>query len=306
VVIGSGLPALRTAHGIVSAHLVGKPDTGLAVNLCFLDEKRESLVVGMTDPTPDAVDRCRRFLHERACPAPVVFLRCPPAVRHANKQSHNRPLVGGLQVRTQANEAGTICIAATRAGASGFVTAGHVVESVGTKVYQPQVSGQNDWLAGTTAVVSGYAGTADSDSAFLTNDAPMDDKKIWRTNTTTYTVTGTSPVPALGTTVFMQGASTKTAERSGEIAGTDVTVNFVDGGVLRHQCVATYGSADGDSGAPVYLKDPVLLVGLNVGATEARYIDPAPDEHTYPPVRDEYAIISPWANIERDLGVVLR
>jgi hypothetical protein len=237
------------------------------------------------------------------------------ARRHASKKDHNRPLIGGLHVTSplpgNTYAEGSICVGAIRNGLLGFVTAGHVAAPAGTVFYQPRISNMNNWTAGTTAVVSGYAVNAQSDSAFLRDGTvppgSITRSRIWRSANSQYTVAGVT-VPVVNTAVFMQGAALA-AERSGIICAVGATIRFADGGVLTGQCLASYRSREGDSGAPVYVKgaDPqVSLIGLNVGATEPQYIDPPINPVAYPPADDgTYAIISPWANVAAELGVTL-
>lgn len=303
--------ALRAAHRRISDYMARPQCGNFPINLCHIDEKKSVMIVGISHPTSTTVERYRRFLHGHIGDLTVIFLRCNPAVRHARKNELNRPLVGGIvitspDVKGDVKGGGTICITGTRDGTSGFVTAGHVVNAVHAECYQPRKSDVNDWLVGNVVVVSDYKGNAQSDSAFLVSNVELGDHRIWKSAASVYTVTGAAAVPALGTQVFMQGAS-MTRERAGQIAATNVTVTFGDGGVLQAQCLANYDSRIGDSGAPVYLKDVdpnIRLVGLNVGATEVRHTEPVPDQHRYPPARNNlYGIVSPWANVVADLGI---
>jgi hypothetical protein len=296
--------ALTTAHRTVSEYM-GTPALGdFPINLCHVDEEREALVVGIPDLT--AAAHYRHFLRQHIGAVPLNLLRCAPATRHFKKKSHNRPLIGGLQVSTPSDglrhEVGTICIVAKLGAQDGFVTAGHVAGNVGDSLYQPE--DKQAWLAGTVEVVSAYQANAPSDSAFLAGRTDLSRHKIWKGDTTQYTVTGTVGGLAPGAELFMQGAAL-VKERTGQLALTNVTVNFGDTGVLTDQWLATYDSRSGDSGAPVYVKvgdANVRLAGLNVGATELQYVNPKPDGHQYPPENGEYAIISPWANLVADLG----
>jgi hypothetical protein len=295
---------LIESHARVTG-LMAQRGSGLPLTLSYIDPASGTLVLGLSEWSSASIAAAREL-------AGNVPLRIVPfrAVRHANKGSFQRPLIGGIGVKTAAGGigVGTICIAATRDGKSGFVTAGHVVSPVGTAVYQPQKSTVNNWLVGSSVKVTDFAGTANSDSAFveLAGEATITADAIWKSSASVYTKTGISD-PVLGTDVFMQGASTQTTERPGKIAGKDVTVTFEDGGTLLHQLLANYLSAAGDSGGPVYVKgvDPsVLLVGLNVGAAFPQDTNPPPNEVTYPPpANGRYGIISPWAAVVADLGL---
>jgi hypothetical protein len=186
----------------------------------------------------------------------------------------------------------------------GFITAGHVAEKANTVFYQPRYSKLNNWEVGVTAVVSEYAKMARTDSAFLDKDpesVEMNAGSIWKGTEESYTVTGPAPAPELDQVVFMQGAA-MLKEQGGQIAAVDVTVKFEDGGVLEKQCLATYTSKEGDSGAPVYRKaddSNVELIGLNVGVTDADHVTPKPPAGTY-------AVISLWENIASELHVELK
>jgi hypothetical protein len=305
--------SLTRAHRQISDYMA-QHEAGLPVNLAYVDPARGTVVVGIPDIAPSVLTRYRGVLHDLAGDASLTFTRCGPAVRHAKKTEANNKLIGGLYITnplgTGAAAAGTICIAATRQGQAGFVTAGHVAYHPNTIFYQPRKSDMNNWKAGTTLTVSAFQQKADSDSAFLQTDTSgrVETCAIWKDASSAYTVTGVAASPALGTAIFMQGAAI-VKERTGKVAAVDVTVTFEGGGMLEHQLLATYYSRPGDSGAPVYIKGSnpnVQLVGLNVGAASPEDADPKPDEQMYPPERQGwYAIISPWNNIASDLQVTL-
>jgi hypothetical protein len=288
----------RISEGMLSRRL------DPAVHICHVAADDGHLVLGVADTAPAA----RRKLHALAGGVPLRLFSCAPAVRHANKRDYNRPLLGGIYISCPAvTGEGTICISATRAGVPGFVTCGHVVGQAGVDVYQPRQSSTNNWLAGRSTVVSNYTGHAASDSAFvaLAGGVAMTPAAIWKS----YQAIGIYDAPAPGTAVSMQGASTQTTLRSGIVCGKNVTVTFADGGVLSNQLLANYLSTTGDSGAPVFYPldgTSVLLVGLNVGATQPAYTNPPPNPAVYPPASNgTYAVISPWSNVESDLGLSL-
>jgi hypothetical protein len=296
------MKALIEAHARFTSLMVD-PAVDVPFTLCLIDPATAALLVGVADLSP-AHHSAVREIAGRA-PFRIASFR---AVRHANKQDHYRPLIGGIGIQCpDVAGVGTICVSAVSSGKSGFVTAGHVVDPVGTKAYQPRKSTVNDWLVGASTKVSSFKTSANSDSAFvqLPSGVTITPNAIWKASAATYTVTAVTD-PALGTAVSMQGSASKTVERSGVIAGKGVTVTFVDGGTLVNQLLANYLSTEGDSGAPVYVKgagDNVSLVGLNVGATEPAHTNPKPNEHTYPPAGGTYAIISPWAAIKVDLNL---
>jgi hypothetical protein len=295
--------SLTRAHRKISDYMA-QHQPGMPVNLAYVDRARGTVLVGVPDIGPSMLACYRRVLHDMAGGAPLTFVRCCPAVRHGKKTERNRPLVGGLLVAClAADSSGAICIGATRHGSPGFVTAGHVAMKKGNVFYQPGRGPGNK--VGAAEVVSAYKTKATSDSAFIPTartGAKVRACSIWKDgNSAYYTVTGAAEPPAKDTDVFMQGPEEE-EERAGQIAAQDVTVTFERGGVLEHQILATYASREGDSGAPVYLKDSdsdVRLVGLNVGVTDPEHVTPSP------PAGSQYAIISPWACIASELHVTL-
>jgi hypothetical protein len=285
--------------------------TGFPVSICYPDERTGALIVGIPRLEPGLAGHYRRLLRPFAGDVPIRVTRCGLARRHAAKKELNRPLVGGLWITTPIdsthNELGSIGVCAMRGAQSGFVTAGHVAGAVNKLAYQPRHSSVNDWKAGKTVKISTFTTSAHSDSGFLADETggAISRDRIWESKDTLYTVTGTA-APARGETVHMQGAG-RVDERSGLIRAAAATVTFDDGGVLQDQYLANYESHEGDSGAPVYVKDTghaVRLVGLNVGATNPADVSPPVDQALYPPAPNgTYAIISKWHRIEADLGV---
>jgi hypothetical protein len=299
--------ALRAAHDRIS-HAMMSEGLGFPVCLCYVDTQKGCVVVGVDNTAPELLRGYRR-MKQLAGGAPVRAFHAVPAVRHTNKRDHNRPLVGGLYIACPAvSGEGTVCIGASRDGAAGFVTCGHVVERVGIDVFQPRQSTARDRLVGRSTVVSNYAGNAASDSAFVTlAHGVAADRTIWKSSSTTYTAIGIYDAPEPGTAVSMQGASTQTTLRTGDICAKNVTVTFSDGGVLSDQLLANYVSVTGDSGAPVFYPldgTSVLLVGLNVGAALPADTHPQPVGRPTAP-NGTYAVISPWRNVESDLELTL-
>lgn len=305
-----GLTAMHLAHEQITDDMVTRR-LGSPVNLCYVDEASGRLIVGVSDDTM----AIRRSVTDLVGDIPLRFFPCAPAARHANKRGLNRPLIGGIYIsrpEPSGRGEGTVCIGALRESIEGFVTCGHVVGDVGNQVYQPRKSEQSNWLVGQVAAVSNYGGAAASDSAFVTtaNGVHATPNAIWKSSSTAFRVIGIYDAPGPGTAVSMQGAATATALRSGLICGKNVTVTFADGGVLDNQLLANYLSQEGDSGAPVFFAldsdSSVLLIGLNVGATEPQYAEPEPDPDEYPPANSgAYAVISPWRNVEQNLGLTL-
>ncbi|MGH8779296.1 hypothetical protein [Paraburkholderia sp.] len=299
--------ALHRAHRRIS-RMMTRTGPRLPVTLCYIDDRRGHVAVGID--TVAEIPRVRRDLEALAGDAPLRMFPCAPAVRHANKQDYNRPLRGGLYLNCpNVQSEGTLCVAATRAGQQGFVTCGHVAVCAGVNVYQPRQSSVNDWRAGSVIAVSGYAGNANSDSAFVAGTTAIAERAIWRSSNSNYTIDAIYDAPAPGIAVSMQGASNQTALRSGVISARNVTVTFDDHGVLTNQLLANYLSSSGDSGAPVFHiagETLVYMIGLNVGATLPGYVQPPPNTQQWPPAENgTYAVISPWMSVERDLNLTL-
>lgn len=300
---------LPEAQQCVSGHMQDLAGAGFPVSICYADERAGTLVAGIPRYRPELAGQYRVLLGELIGDTPVRFTAWGLARRHAEKNQHNRPVIGGLLINAAISpgnsEQGTVCVAADRGGQLGYVTAGHSAGKVGRRVYQPNRP-PNTTKIGTTTVISAFETRAYSDSAFLSDNTNgnLTRNRIWKTTGTQYTVTGVT-APAMGDTVYMQGAEDP-GERQGLVAVTSATVTFEDGGILDDQYLANYLSLSGDSGAPVYVKDAdpnVRLVGLNVGACAPGDANPTPNQHTYPPASGTYAIISKWARIEADLGV---
>ena len=294
---------VRSAYRLVSDMMTENHIDAAVWNLCFIDSSGQ-LVVGF-DQGKVSPDIAARRLRDVVPDIPLRLGACS-AQRHANKQDLNRPVIGGVIIRTpDVQGEGTVGIVDTLDSKLGIFTAGHVVEKVGTIVYQPRKSSQNDWEIGKATEVSNFSGNAKSDSAFveLKNGVTATPLVIWKSGSSTYTVTGKGP-PKVGDMVFMQGATSQTVERSGKICSLNATVKFSDGGVLTEQYIANYLTKTGDSGAPVYIKkggDNVTLIGLNVGGAKLADITAdAPDPNTCPANSSgEYAVISAWENVEK-------
>jgi len=300
---------LPEAQRCVSDHMQELALSGYPVSVCYADERAGTLVAGVPRLRPDLAVRYRELLGELIGDTPVRFTAWGLARRHAEKNEHNRPVIGGLLINTALSpgnsEQGTVCVAADRGGQLGFVSTGHTAGKVGKVCYQPNRPPKT-YKAGRTVVISNFGTQAYSDSAFFSDETggQLARNRIWKTTGTQYTVTGVA-TPALGDTVYMQGAEDP-GERQGLISVISATVTFDDGGILDDQYLANYLSLSGDSGAPVYVKDAdpnVRLVGLNVGSTPPGDANPQPNQHTYPPASGTYAVISKWTRIETDLGV---
>jgi len=95
----------------------------------------------------------------------------------------------------------------------------------------------------------------------------------------------------------MDGA-TKMETRKGIIVATNATLNFDKDETLKEQYLATYKSNGGDSGAPVYTNEGILI-GLNVGKVKREDVDV---DVNFDFSGESYAIISKWNNIINDLG----
>ncbi|HET7228372.1 MAG TPA: hypothetical protein VFJ16_00075 [Longimicrobium sp.] len=298
---------LRSAHQILTG-MIHRGDPGAPpLVLSCVDPAARVLRVGI-DPAAALPRRdAEAWVREQVGDVPV-WVRPLTFHRHANKQALTRPLLGGVQITCPAAAGvGSIGVVVQRpsGGERGFVTAGHTVGAVNNVVYQPRQSTVNNWQVGVARVVSAYGGQALSDSAFVGLDPiPVDLPPIgyiWKSGTARYQVANVLPPALYGVPVMMQGASSATAERSGDIVSVGATVRFSDGGVLTGQIIAAYVSHAGDSGGPVYIPMSdnvnVHLLGINVGSSQSADINPAPPLGTY-------GVCSPWASIVSELGAM--
>ncbi|MCK4731429.1 MAG: hypothetical protein KAT65_03125 [Methanophagales archaeon] len=202
------------------------------------------------------------------------------------RDDYFRPIIGGIQIQ-QAETFGlsTLGFAAEGSGSEGYVVSGHLgfgATSIGLNIWQPCV-----WLSYMAGEVEQTGGTY-ADASWV----PYDDveAKIYVCDGYIRPATGYRDHPDVGDTVFKTGIATSL--RMGTVEGiTDV--GSPSHGTLYDQYYASYTSAGGDSGSPVYiytchLPDPAEreIVGIHWGSTS------------------DYAYFSPVSGVEEDLGVV--
>ena len=306
------------------------------LTLAYADPLKGEMEIGIMPDDSVSPGEYRRIISRYIPGMPFRLVFFKPE-RHGNKQELNRPLSGGIIIDPGSGFSGTLGLVVKKSGVPGFISAGHVLESNNTKIYQPKKNNKNDWQVGVVTSVSNYKGKNTlSDSGFAKLQAANEDTnieaalgKIWKqkNNESFYTVTSSTSADNLsvGQEVWMQGsASSKTTVNKGKIVSTDATVSFMGGGSQKEQIITNYKTVVGDSGAPAFLnkgESKVSIIGLNIGGAPIECItfdDEEEDdeesseenvkmkdkEERLPPNSrtKEYGVVSPWANIETDLG----
>ena len=202
---------------------------------------------------------------------PVIFYSEPVPTLDLGRTDIWRPVIGGVQTGTPAG-ALTVGFAATISGQMGFVTAGHG-GGVGTAIYQPNPS-----YAIGTLTYSSQGKSSDSAWVSYSNSAGQ----IFESSSSQPWVYGWND-PSVGLNIYMSGVT------SGVTSGTALqkvsVYNSYFQKMIDNQWYASYSSAGGDSGAPVYYKDSsqhIQLTGVHWGHTT-------------------YSIFSPITNVLTDL-----
>jgi hypothetical protein len=186
-------------------------------------------------------------------------------------------LIGGIKLRS-GNAYSTLSFAAEdSSGTTGFVMSGHAAESVGVggSIYQPDTSR----LVGSVEDIGGnYA-----DAAWV--EATNVEAKVYHQDTDVTKDVTDSGEPSKHLTVYMSGVTSGKQRGSVKILYREITHPIY--GSLDDQCAATYDSAAGDSGAPVYklTATGVKIVGVHWGRN------------------GDYAYFSPISGVSNDLGV---
>jgi len=218
---------------------------------------------------------------------PVVFkkddfIHEAAAVNYSDRY---RPLIGAIQIATQKGSSvyiATLGFAAKKSdGTKGYVTAKHFANSTGLIIYQPTKSLSNE--IGDVDILGGHY--ADASFIEYSNVQP----KIHIGDGETINVTGYfSDVPTdswKNWTVYMSGRTSGLTR--GKIVGVGVTINQ-KGWIYFNQVKATFPSASGDSGAPVFCRSggKAYIIGIFHGYDSSRL-----------------SYFSPLSGVISDLGV---
>jgi hypothetical protein len=245
-------------------------EQGVPLAFVGVDIKGNGLVIGFTEIRPEYVAAIREVIGDEV---PIEFLEGQLDLQRTGK---HRPMLGGIKLSTDLG-ASTLSFPATVSGGLGFVMTGHAGE-VGDQVWQP-----TRWLWNRVGTISADPlGSRYSDAAFVpnTNIDPLvwPDRNIvgWSASYET----------GVGETVNMEGIATDGT--SGIIAWP--YINFVVDYTyyLYGQMLATYESAGGDSGAPVFRTDAqgnAIILGTHWASW------------------GDYAVYSPVEGIAWDLGL---
>ena len=219
---------------------------------------------------------------------PVVFFKRDFLKEEVSGYTNKyRPVIGAIQIAARKNGAtytATLGFPAQKSdGTKGYVTAKHFANSTYLAIHQPTYLSDNSNLIGDVDILGGHY--ADASFIEYSNVEP----KIHVDNSVTKDVTGfmsTSPVDGwVGWPVNMSGKTSGVT--SGTITGINVIVNQ-NGWTYYNQVKANYGSAGGDSGAPVYRMSSgkLYIIGIHHGVLE-----------------DGSSCFSPLSGVVSDLGV---
>lgn len=183
------------------------------------------------------------------------------------------PLIGGIQIETELPEGiadSTIGFAAqTSSGTKGYVVSGHAAPSIGDQIWQP-TAGPTANKVGTVSKVGGY----NADASWVPNSNVV--ARIYDTDTDVRKdVKSYANNPQVGSTVYKSGIST--GKTSGTVLHYLSSTSHPTFGTLSDQYTASYSSAAGDSGSPIYctVTGGVQIVGIHWGAAgSTRYFSP--------------------------------
>jgi hypothetical protein len=189
-----------------------------------------------------------------------------------------RPVVGGIELSSTNGWGTTGFRGRNSAGTLGIVTAGHI-GTLNAAAYQPDSSVSGSYV-GTISTL----GTTLSDSAFIpySNTAGT----FYQSDGIYVTYLGYGD-PITGQTVYKNGAATGLT--SGSVLFFNSAYNPYLGKRLPNQAFASYSSASGDSGAPIYYKPSTfvnILTGIHMGS-----VDPG------------YGVFSTISAVDSDLGI---
>lgn len=199
-----------------------------------------------------------------------------------------RPVIGAIQIAAKKNGVtytATLGFAAKKSdGTKGYVTANHFANSTYLAIHQPVIiPNSNDNLIGDVDILGGHY----ADASFIEYSGVS--PKIHTGNGATIDVSSyVSSAPTdnwVGWPVYISGKT------SGVISGTINGINVVsnqNGWIYYDQVNATYPSASGDSGAPVYRlsNNKASIIGIHHGK-----------------FADGISCLSPISGVVNDLGV---
>jgi hypothetical protein len=218
---------------------------------------------------------------------PVVF-QFTPQIEMTSRTSTWRPVIGGIQIKTYADSStvsrSTLGFAARQGTQLGYVIAGHAAldAGVGGAIYQPYVSSSNQ------------IGTVDevymifADAGWVEADMVDVENRIYYTDTDQWMEVTSEIEPQVGDAVKMSGITSGLSD--GFVTDCSFIVSYPDYPRLYDQCRATYTSARGDSGAPVFRTTSSYDAEM-MGIQSGKAID------------DSFSIFSPISGIYTDLGV---
>ncbi|MEN4005931.1 MAG: hypothetical protein PQ964_00995 [Methanobacteriaceae archaeon] len=242
------------------------------ITLLGIDIKDNELMVGFAEITYSEIEAVRLIVGNVS----TEFIE-GELVLDAGKRDRYRPVFGGIQVTTRSGRSTLSYGAVRHDGTRGFVMTGHV-GGVNTRVYQPTIAFRN--FIGSIFV--NPIRPRLSDAAFVPTTAVR--AGIWRRS-----VSGIkrSPLTPPGTRIGMEGITS--CGTVGVIHARNVRVpNHPIYGTLRNQVLATYPSAPGDSGGPVFLppgQPRVFICGTHWGRWRG------------------FAVYSPIEGVMSDLGL---
>jgi len=298
--------------------------TGLPVFMTFANRTSGELVVGLdqnaTGTAKQYTAQIRQIVNSTVPIRLVSGYFVPQSCNAVDDRCD--PLVGGIQISSAPLnnyiDVGAITLpAVSNDNEIGFVMSGHTADPnrINTSIYQPEWRSLVAVEVG--SVITNPHGPRSSDSAFVDTDNRIAlEQKIFNPGdpANPYNVVGTktSAQTAIFDVVHMAGVINKTiagqnyTTTGGGVLTKDVTLrNHADYGVLSNQIVASYISAFGDSGAPVYSinsDNDVFFHGVHVGLMCFADFPP-----TVPclvgAVGNSFAIYSPWEHVMSELNL---
>lgn len=214
-------------------------------------------------------------------PADAIIFEQASVKSTASRTDEHNPLIGGIQV-SSGNSYGTLGFPAVHSdGSKGFVTVSHLVNGVGTTVYQGD-------FVGTTKIDP--TGNRYSDAAFIKTEAA---ETLTGQVYGGYKISGIldKDLTPVGFDVAFHGVTSGIATGTIEDLDFDTTL---EGAQIYDQVIMSQPSAAGDSGAPVLDRYAGEDGENNVLGIEWALIDG---------LFDDDAVYSPIGGIKGDTGV---